>query len=246
MYGHFILDAAGAGRRSVLSGERVRGMVLLRVQVPAPPRLREKALRRRVRRAGEQLWEQGVNRVLVDSSFPDGLWEPLRQAGLAPVEVETLCREAAEPLVLALLEQRGTDPAKAAVCLRGGYALGAVQNAAVALARRVGRLIIDCPGRGQDLALWLRQEYGLPLVEPGSMEPDVTAAFSPERGEGADLRLYGYTPDLGGLRLLPAEGELPPEFEPLPLLAALREGGWVRREELRAAADVPPGPEAPL
>lgn len=234
MLGHLVLDKAGRGWRCRLEGENVWGMPLLRAVVPAPPDLREKTLLRRVRRAGERLWEHGVNRVLADAGFPPALWEVLRRAGLAPVETGTLCREAAEPLVLALLERRGLDPAKATVCLQGDCALGAVQNAAEALAKRVGRLVIDCPGRGEALARWLHREYGLPIVEHGSVCPTLTAAFSAERGEGSDLRLCGPDPDLGGLRLVPAQGELPPPFDPLPLLAALREGGYLSREDLRA------------
>lgn len=233
MLGHLVLDKAGRGRRCRLEEERAAGLGLLRAAVPAPPGLREKALCRRVYRAGEALWEQGVNRVLVGEDFPPALWAPLRCAGLAPMETETLCRELAEPLILAQLEREGKDPARAAVCLAGSAALGAVQNAAEALAKRVGRLIIDCPGRGEVLALWLHQEYGLPLIEPGSVCPDLTAAFSPEKGEGAALRLCGPEPDLGGLRLVPVSGPLPAGFQPLPLLAALRECGCLRREELR-------------
>lgn len=237
MYGHVVLDGAAAGRRCRVEREAVLGLPLLRAAVAAPPGLRERALFRRVRRAGERLWEQGVNRVLVGEDFPPALWGALRQAGLAPVETEALCREAAEPLVLALLERMGLDPARATVCLAGSCGLGAVQNAAEALARRVGRLVIDCPGRGSVLPLWLHQEFGLPLVEPGSVRPDVTAAFSPEKGQDAALRLCGPVPDLGGLRLVPAEGSLPEGFDPLPLMAALREGGCLRREEVRVAED---------
>lgn len=234
MVGHVVLDRDGRGRRSRLEEERVLGLALVRAVVPAPPDLGEKALLRRVYRAGEKLWEQGVNRVLVGKDFPQALWGPLRRAGLAPADVEPLCREAAAPLVLALLERRGLDPAKAAVCLTGSCALGEVQNTAETLAQYVGTLVIDCPGRGEALAQWLHQEYGLPLMEPGSLRPDVTTAFAPERAEGADLVLCGPHPDLGGLELVPAEGTLPEGFTTLPLLAVLRESGCLRREEIAA------------
>lgn len=235
MVGHVVLDRGRRGRRSRLEAERVLGLALTRAVVPAPPGLGEKALLRRVYRAGEKLWGQGINRVLVGEDFPPALWEPLRRAGLAPADVEPLCREAAAPLVLALLERRGLDPAKAAVCLAGSCALGEVQNAAEALARHVGTLVIDCPGRGEALARWLHREYGLPLMEPGSVRPDVTAAFATERAEGADLLLCGPHPDLGGLALVPAEGgSLPEGFATLPLLAVLRESGCLRREEIAA------------
>lgn len=242
MYGYLVLRQGVKGRRCALGGGRVLGMALVRAEVPVPPGLRERALLRRVRKAGERLWEQGVNRVLTAEDFPPALWEPLGRAGLAPVEVEALCREEAEPLVLALLAARNIPPRGAVVCLSGGYALGAVQNAAEALARRVGRIVIDCPGRGEELARWLSREYGLPQIEPGTVRPDVTAAFSPERGEGADLRLYGREPDLGGLRLLPAGRALPEGYAPLPLLAALRECGCLGRDELLAVGQDGPEP----
>lgn len=236
MYGHLVLDSAGTGRRSLLSEEQVLGMALLRINVPAPPGLREKALYRRLRRAGTRLWEGGVNRVLVDREFPHALWPVLERAGLRRVETEGLCQESAQALVLALLARRGVPLPRAAVCLSGSSALGPVQTTALALAPLVGRLIIDCPIRGGELAQWLKREYGLPLVEPGSMAAHVTAAFAPERsGVPADLRLYGRTPDLAGLLLVPAEGELPPEFEALPLLAALRERGTLPPLAVRSA-----------
>lgn len=234
MLGHLVVNRTGRGWRCRLEEERVLGLNILQAVVPAPPELREKVLRRRVYRAGERLWEQGVNRVLVQESFPPELWEPLRRAGLAPVETETLCRELAAPMVLALLERKGLDPARSVVCLAGSCALGAMQNAAEDLSRQVGTLIIDCPGRGEVLSLWLHQEYGLPLMEPGSVPPDVTVSFSPEKGEGADLLLCGPVPSLDGLRLVPREGALPEGFDALPLLAALRESGCLEREAIQA------------
>lgn len=226
MYGHLVLDAAGTGRRGAASQERVCGMALACMSVPAPPGLRERVLLRRLYRAGVRLWEQGVNRVLVDREFPHTLWPVLERAGLRPVEPESLCQEAAPALLLALLARRGLPPARAAVCLCAGCAAGPVQSAALALAPRVGRLVIDCPLRGGELARWLNREYGLPLVEPGTIPADVTAVFTPERRETpAQLQLYGPAPRLAGLCLAPAQGELPPRFEALPLLAALRESG---------------------
>lgn len=236
MLGHLVVDRAGRGWRCRLEEERVLGMKILRATVPVPPGLREKAVRRRVYRAGERLWEQGVNRVLAEEDFPPELWEPLRRAGLAPVETEALCREMAAPLTLALLERRGLDPARSVVCLAGSCALGAMQNGAEDLSRQVGKLIIDCPGRGEVLSLWLHQEYGLPLMEPGSVPPDVTVSFSPEKGEGADLLLCGPAPDLGGLKLVPREGTLPAGFDSLPLLAALRESGCLERGDIQAVS----------
>lgn len=226
MYGHVELCPEGKGWRSVLSAQQVGGMTLLRAQVSAPPGLRRRALLRRLRRAGERLWAEGVNRVLVAADFPHALWEPLEQAGLAGVETAPLCRAQAGLLVLALLRRRGVEPERATVCLAGESAVGEVQRAAELLAPRVARLVIDCPRQGTELARWLRREYGLPLVEPGSLRADVTAAFAPDRdGVRADLRLCGRAPELAGLRLEPEEGALPEGFAPLPFMAALWECG---------------------
>lgn len=237
MYGHLLLSENRKSWRCALSGEEVHGLALLRAEVSAPESLRPKVLIRRVRRAGERLWAYGVNRVLVSEQFPHALWAPLEQAGLARVETEALCQEQAAALILAALAKRGVEPERAAVCLSGRYAAGAVQRTAQALASRVGRLIIDCPGQGDVLAGWLRQEYGLPLVEPGTIRADLTAAFAPERkGVQAGLRLYGPFPDLGGLVLEPKDWTLPPDFAPLPLLAALRDGGRLTRDGIQARA----------
>lgn len=234
MYGHLILDPEGAGRYTLLEEERVLGMALLRAAVPAPPALKEKQLVQRLYRAAVRLREQGVGRVLVDQEFPHVLWPVLKDAGLRRVEPESLCQEYVQALVLALLARRGVPPSRAAVCLSGSSALGPVQAAALALAPLVGRLIIDCPCRGGELARWLRREYGLPLTEPGSMLTDVTAAFTSERLRfPADLRLCGPAPELAGLRLEPEKGTLPEGFVPLPLLAALWECG--RLPPLRVA-----------
>lgn len=226
MYGHLILDASKTGRKGLLTQEQVCGMTLASMTLPTPPELRERVLLRRLYRSAVRLWEQGVNRVLVDREFPHVLWPVLQRAGLHPADTAPLCQEAAPALILALLARRGRVPAKAAVCLCGSSAAGSVQNTALALAPLVGRLVIDCPYRGGDLARQLNRAYGLPLTEPGSIPADVTAVFTADRPHiPADLRLCGRTPDLAGLFLVPARGNLPPELEALPLLAALRERG---------------------
>lgn len=233
MYGHLILDPAGTGKRALLCEERVLGMAVLCAEVPTPPGLREKVLCRRLYRAAVRLWEQGVNRVLVDREFPHTLWPILRRAGLHPIDPVPLCQEAAPALILALLARRGLDPARSTVCLCGSSAAGPVQNAALTLAPLVSRLVIDCPCRGGDLARRLNLVFGLPLTEPGSIPPDVTAVFAPERIQvPAQLQLYGPSPELAGLCLAPIRGPLPPRFQALPLLAALRESGLLSASEI--------------
>ena len=74
------------GWRPVLTQEEVFQLPLLRVEVAVRPYFGEGIFRRRVYRAAERLWEEGINRVLVPREFPHCLWKPLQHAGLQPVE----------------------------------------------------------------------------------------------------------------------------------------------------------------
>lgn len=235
MYGHFMIQEERVGWRPVLTQEEVFQLPLLRVEVPVRPYFGEGIFRRRVYRAAERLWEEGINRVLVPREFPHCLWKPLQHAGLQPVEVEPFCQAAAVKLILKELLRRGKTPARSTVCLSGSSAGGALQRTAEELAPSVGRLVIDAGAQGAALTDWLGREFGLPRIEPGAVRPDLTAAFAPEReGTRADLRLYGPMPDLGALRLTAAERSLPKDIAPLPLLAVLWESGRLSQREIRA------------
>lgn len=235
MYGHLLVASEQLGWRAVLSREEILGLPLLRAEVPGRPELGGRALRRKLYRAAERLWGQGISRVLVPPEFPHRLWEPLCRAGLRGVEVEPLCQAVAAKLILKALERRGLIPARSTVCLAGEGAGGALQRTAQELARSVGRLAFDAGEQGRRLTDWLGREFGLPRIEPGSLRPDLTVAFAPQKEpHPADLRLYGQTPDLGGLRLTAAERSLPADAAELPLLAALWESGRLREREIRA------------
>ena len=161
-------------------------------------------------------------------------WPVLEAAGLRPVETEPFCQAMAVPLALAALRRARILRAQATVALAGPRVSRPLFAAAEALCPQVRRLVVDVPGEGEELAAWLREEYGAAVLPPGTAA-DVTACFGPAGGEsgGAVLRLYGPAPQLDGLRLLPEEGTLPPGLAPLPLLALLWECGRLRPEQIR-------------
>ena len=140
----------------------------------------------------------------------------------------------AVPLALAALRRARILRAQATVALAGQRVSRPLFAAAEALCPQVRRLVVDVPGEGEELAAWLREEYGAAVLPPGTAA-DVTACFGPAGGEsgGAVLRLYGPAPQLDGLRLLPEEGTLPPGLAPLPLLTLLWECGRLRPEQIR-------------
>lgn len=222
MYGYLTLCPA---RRSLgLNCGELCGLPVLRAEVSAPEQLSGKRLERRIHRAAVRLWEHGVSYVLVPPGFP--WWPTLRTAGLAPVKTEELCRAAAAPLALAALTARGWEPERAVVSLAGRRVTTAMLRAAEILARQVCRLIVEVPDGGNELAEYLREEYGLPVLLPGTMRPALTVVFDASwQGQGAALRLWGEQPDLLGTELWVPGLELPPDCETLSLLAALWECG---------------------
>ena len=231
MVGIVALEAR-KGRRPALEEGAVWGMPALRAGVPAPPGLREARLRRRTERAAAALARAGVRRVLAAEDFP--CWPVLEAAGLRPVETEPFCQAMAVPLALAALRRARILRAQATVALAGQRVSRPLFAAAEALCPQVRRLVVDVPGEGEELAAWLREEYGAAVLPPGTAA-DVTACFGPAGGEsgGAVLRLYGPAPQLDGLRLLPEEGTLPPGLALLPLLTLLWECGRLRPEQIR-------------
>ena len=101
----------------------------------------------------------------------------------------------------------------------------------------IERLVVDVPGEGEELAAWMREEYGAAVLRPGGAAPDVTLAFGPGGEErGTVLRLYGPVPGLAGLRPILEEGGLPPDLAPLPLLSLLWECGRLTEGQIRIHA----------
>lgn len=169
--------------------------------------------------------------VLVPPEF-DG-WPLLGQFGLRPVSPEPFVRIQSVPLALAALERQGLAPDRATVALRGLRADRDMVRSAEALCRRVRRLVVDAPGGGRELALWLREEFGMPVLPPG--EPGQVSLCFQEgclRPEETALELYGARPRLAGLTLS-APGLEEEDRADLPLLAALWGGGRLGPEDIK-------------
>ena len=184
----------------------------------------------RLRRAGNTLRRSGIARVLTPAGFHD--WPLLSACGLRSVSPEPLVRARAGDLALAALRRRELDPEHATVALRGNRADRDMERAAIRLCPVVRRLIISAPGGGEELARFLRREFGVPVLPPEE-RGDLALRFSPETvSREGGLSLFGPEPDLEGLTLTaPA---LPvPDRTNLPLLTALWQGGCLRAETLK-------------
>jgi hypothetical protein len=104
---------------------------------------------------------------------------------------------------------------------------------AQALCPQVRRLVIAAPRGGRELAVRLRQEFGIPILPPEECGT-VALCFGPDgpRPEEFTLSLYGMEPELGGLTLTVPELEAEDKKD-LKLLAALWEGGKLEDRDLK-------------
>ena len=216
MLGQLILTPGGRGKPAP---GRLYGLSVLRAEADPDGFWGE----RRLRRAGKGLRRGGVLRVLVPEDFDR--WPELAPLGLRPVEVEAFVRNQSAALALELLERRDVSPDRAVVALRGARADRDMARTAAALCRQVRSLVVDAPRGGEELAGWLRREFGVPILPPGE-GCHAALCFHPNcpRREETALELYGPRPRLAGLTLSAprlAEGDR----EDLPLLSALWEGG---------------------
>lgn len=223
------------GRRPVVTEERVLGLRCLRVSVPVRPGLRDDRRKRRAEQGAAALYRAGVRRALTAEDFPD--WPALEGQGLRSVDPEPFCQTIAVPLALAALRRAGILRVRATVALSGPRVSRPLFAAAERLCPQVRHLVVDVPGEGEELAAWLREEYGAAVLRPGGAAPDVTLAFGPGGEErGPVLRLYGPVPGLAGLRPILEEGGLPPDLAPLPLLSLLWECGRLTEGQIRIHA----------
>ncbi len=158
VFGQLVFSDQGRGR--AVPG-RLYGLPVLRAEADPLGFWGE----RRLRKAGRGLLRGGARRVLVPRDFRR--WPLLRQLGLVPVETEGLVRANCVPLALAALASQGLSPDRATVALRGTRAGGEMARAARELCPRVRCLVVDAPSGGEELARWLRREYGVPILPPG-------------------------------------------------------------------------------
>lgn len=186
---------------------------------------------RRLRKAGRLLRRGGAVRVLAPAQFDR--WDLLEQAGLVPLDPCPFLRAQGAPLALGCLERQGAAPDRATVALVGGRVDRDMVRTAAELCPKVRRLVISAPRGGEELAKWLRQEFGVPIL-PREAPGEVAVCFGPgeEKREEPALSLYGPRPELGGLQLC-APGLSEEDRTHLPLLAALWEGGKLGKEGLK-------------
>lgn len=225
MLGQLVFDGGRGGPRRAL----LYGLPVLRCQADPEGFWGE----RRLKRAGRSLCAGGAVRALVPAGFDR--WPLLLKLGLRPVDPGAFLRAQAAPLAASLLERQGLAPDRATVALRGRRADGEMLRAALALCPRVRRLTISAPQGGEELAAWLRREYGLPIL-PADAPAQAALLLQPgTEPEDANpcpaLTLFGPEPDLAGLRLS-APDLAPTDREDLPLLSALWEGGRLGPEQL--------------
>ena len=226
MLGQLVFDGGRGGPQRAL----LYGLPVLRCQADPEGFWGE----RRLKRAGRSLCAGGAVRALVPAGFDR--WPLLLKLGLRPVDPGAFLRAQAAPLAASLLERQGLAPDRATVALRGRRADGEMRRAALALCPRVRRLTISAPQGGEELAAWLRREYGLPIL-PADAPAQAALLLQPgTEPEDANpcpaLTLFGPEPDLAGLRLS-APDLAPTDREDLPLLSALWEGGRLGPEQLK-------------
>ena len=226
MLGQLVFDGGRGGPRRAL----LYGLPVLRCQADPDGFWGE----RRLKRAGRSLCAGGAVRALVPAGFDR--WPLLLKLGLRPVDPGAFLRAQAAPLAASLLERQGLAPDRATVALRGRRADGEMLRAALALCPRVRRLTISAPQGGEELAAWLRREYGLPIL-PADAPAQAALLLQPgTEPEDANpcpaLTLFGPEPDLAGLRFS-APDLAPTDREDLPLLSALWEGGRLGPEQLK-------------
>lgn len=226
MLGQLVFDGGRGGPQRAL----LYGLPVLRCQADPEGFWGE----RRLKRAGRSLCAGGAVRALVPAGF--ARWPLLLASGLRPVDPGPFLRAQAAPLAATLLEHQGLAPDRATVALRGRRADGEMLRAALALCPRVRRLTISAPRGGEQLAAWLRREYGLPIL-PADAPAQAALLLQPgTEPEDANpcpaLTLFGPEPGLAGLRLS-APDLAPTDREDLPLLSALWEGGRLGPEQLK-------------
>lgn len=195
-----------------LSLEQLRGLPVLRMDLPRRSRRPE----RTVRRGAELLRRQRVTHVLVPSEFE--WWPVLERTGLRKVDTRSLRCALAPEWVLLKLSELGVAPGEACLCLKGCREDVDMELAARRLCGVVRNLVIDVPGDSL-LALRLRREFGVPVLPAASVNGHLTLEF--DSG-----------PVLSGIQVSLKKGGLPEDCDRLALIGALWENGRVKLNEI--------------
>ena len=195
--------------------------------------------RRRVLAAGKRLRKHGVIHVVLPENFT--CYEQLEKCGLRPVSTLSLRRAAASDWVQAGLRERGCPAAGARVAVSAAGLTGEVVRTVTELMLRHRYVLLDLPYGGEELCRQLRREYGVSLLLHPTREQleeaEALVLFDPRKdltgGNPVLLRLYDESAPLPALSLPPVlEEKLPEGVNRGQLLAALRESGAVKRDQI--------------
>lgn len=195
--------------------------------------------RRRVLAAGKKLRKRGVVQAVLPEDFSDR--ELLAKCGVRPVSTLGLRRSLAADWVRAGLEAAGRPAAGARVAVSAAALTGEVARTVTELALRHRYVLLDLPYGGEELCRQLRREYGVSLLlgpDRSQLEDAEALVLFDRRTDLAlenpvALRLYGEEQALPALLLPPdLEKEIPQGADRGQLLAALREAGVLKREQI--------------
>ena len=213
-----------------LREERIRGLTILRAELPGSPAGRGAQLR----------WHKGVcrlERAGVRRLLLPGQEQGEMEGSVGPVVTRPLWQQMAAPLAVAAIHRAGARPERTVVALRGQRVTQPVFQTCCRLMGAVRALSLTVPEGGEALTWWLERQYGMPVLAEGG---DVTLCFSQDE-PGADRFLLGeerpaplgYT-----VALRPdCQTPIPNDCPAVPLLAALLEEGKVGTEELRVVTE---------
>lgn len=195
--------------------------------------------RRRVLAAAKRLRKLGAVQAIFPESFSYG--PLLEKCGLRPVSTLALRRSLAADWVRAGLEAEQLPVAGARVAVTASVLTGEVVRTVTELCLRHRYVLLDLPYGGEDLCRQLRREYGVSLLLGPSKDQlegaEALVLFDQRRdlslANPVTLRLYDETQPLPVLALPPeAEEALPEGADRGRLLAALREAGALKREQM--------------
>ncbi|MCI9121461.1 MAG: hypothetical protein HFG00_08055 [Oscillibacter sp.] len=195
--------------------------------------------RRRVLAAGKKLHRRGVSQVVLPEDFP--YTEQLAPCGLRPVSTLSLRRALAADWVRSGLAEQGQPVAGARVAVAAAALTGEVVRTVTELCLRHRYVLLDLPYGGEELCRQLRREYGVSLLLGPSKEQlegaEALVLFDRRQdlslGNPVALRLFDEEAELPPVPLSPSlEEALPPGVNRGQLLAALREAGAIRNEQI--------------
>lgn len=214
LFGRLVFSTEGRGQ---VERQNVYGLRVIQIQVRPGGWLEGRRLGRGVKR----LARAGIRRVLVPRNFDQ--WPLLERWGMGGVDPVPFLRFYAPQIVLAALNRQGIAPNTATVALRGKRVDRDMARTAQLLCPLVRQVAVSAPQGGEELARWLRREYGLP-VQPDGAQVSLAVYFDGEGAEEQDLLLWGTDPQLAGVvpRAMGLEGE---DQEDLRLMTALWETG---------------------